>query len=40
MIACCELAVKGAEKIVQKRGVSIIDRSDIEDTVVWTKWRF
>ena len=40
MIACCELAVKGAEKIVQKRGVSIIDRSDIEDTVVWTNGVF
>ena len=40
MIACCELAVKGAEKIVQKRGVSIIDRADIEDTVVWTNGVF
>ena len=40
MIACCELAVKGAEKIVQKRGVSIIDRSDIEDTIVWTNGVF
>ena len=40
MINCCELAVKGAEKIVQKRGVSIIDRSDVEDTVVWTTGVF
>jgi len=40
MINCCELAVKGAEKIVQKRGVSIIDRSDVEDTVVWTNGVF
>ena len=40
MVSCCELAVKGAQKIIQKRGVSIIDKTDIEDTVVWTKGVF
>jgi len=40
MNECCELAVKGAEKIVQRRGVSIVKKSDIEDTVVWTNGVF
>ncbi len=40
MVSCCELAVKGAQKIIQKRGVSIIDKTDIEDTVVWTNGVF
>ena len=35
-----ELAVKGTQKIIQKRGVSIIDKTDIEDTVVWTNGVF
>ena len=40
MVSCCELAVKGAQKIIQKRGVSIIAKTDIEDTVVWTNGVF
>jgi len=40
MVSCCELAVKGAQKIIQKRGVSIIDKTDIEDTIVWTNGVF
>ena len=40
MSTCCELAVKGTQKIIQKRGVSIIDKTDIEDTVVWTNGVF
>ena len=33
---CCERHTK----IIQKRGVSIIDKTDIEDTVVWTNGVF
>ena len=40
MLTCCELAVKGAQKIIQRRGVSIIDIKDIEDKVVWTNGVF
>jgi len=40
MLTCCKLAVKGAQKIIQKRGVSIIDIKDIEDRVVWTNGVF
>ena len=40
MVSCCKLAVKGAQKIIQKRGVSIISKKDIEDTLVWTNGVF
>ena len=38
--SACELAYKGAQKIVQKRGVSVISKTDVEDTVVWTNGVF
>ena len=38
--SACELAYKGAQKIVQKRGVSIISKADVEDKVVWTNGVF
>ena len=36
----CELANKGAQKVVQRRGVSIVSKTDIEDVIVWTNGVF
>jgi len=40
MIDACELALKGASRVVQHRGVTVVKRSDVEDTVVWTNGVF
>ena len=36
----CELANKGAQKVVQRRGVSIVSKTDIEYVIVWTNGVF
>ena len=40
MIDACELALKGASRVVQHRGVTVVKTSDVEDTVVWTNGVF
>ena len=40
MTDACTLALKGASKVVQHRGVTVVQISDIEDTVVWTNGVF
>ena len=40
MIDACELALKGASRVIQHRGVTVVKRNDVEDTVVWTNGVF
>tara|TARA_A100000164_G_scaffold381915_1_gene436471 strand:- start:1987 stop:3246 length:1260 start_codon:yes stop_codon:yes gene_type:complete len=40
IIDACKLALKGASAVVQHRGVTVVQLSDIEDTVVWTNGVF
>jgi len=36
MTDACSLALKGASSVVQHRGVTVVQISDVEDTIVWT----
>ena len=40
MINASELALKGASRVVQHRGVTVVKKNDIEDRVVWTNGVF
>lgn len=40
IVNCCKLAVKGVEKLIQKRGVSVIAKHDVEDKIIWTNGVF
>jgi D-beta-D-heptose 7-phosphate kinase/D-beta-D-heptose 1-phosphate adenosyltransferase len=36
----CAKALKGANKVVQHRGVTVVEKNDIEDRIVWTNGVF
>ena len=40
MIDACEKALKGASRVVQHRGVTVVKKTDIEDRIVWTNGVF
>ena len=40
MTDACSLALKGASSVVQHRGVTVVQISDVEDTIVWTNGVF
>ena len=40
LVDACELALKGASRVVQHRGVTVVKKSDVEDRIVWTNGVF